>query len=134
VDPGDPGILDMEPGARRRKCFEAIRALCLRGARRRPLVLIFEDLHWIDAGTEEFLTSMADAVASVPLMLILTFRVGYSPPVPARSFHTALTLHPLSETDAVTMAGHVLGTADLPSALRQALLERPKACRCSSRR
>src|SRR5437899_1154398 len=101
VDPGDRSILEMEAGARRRKGFEAIRALSLRGARLRPLVLVFEDLHWIDAGTEEYLASMADAVASVPLMLILTYRVGYSPPVPARSFHTALTLHPLSEADAV---------------------------------
>ena len=44
VDPGDPAILDMDAGARRGKCFEAIRALSLRGARRRPLVLVFEDL------------------------------------------------------------------------------------------
>jgi class 3 adenylate cyclase/tetratricopeptide (TPR) repeat protein len=124
VDPGEPGILDMEAGARRRKAFEAIRGLSLRGARRRPLVLVFEDLHWIDAGTEEYLASMVDAVAGVPLMLVLTYRVGYSSPVPARSFHTALTLHPLSEADAVTMAGHVLGAAEMPPALRQALLEK----------
>jgi predicted ATPase len=124
VDPGDPAILDMDAGARRGKCFEAIRALSLRGARRRPLVLVFEDLHWVDAGTEEYLASIVDAVAGVPLMLILTYRVGYSPPIPARSFHTVLTLRPLSETDAVDMAGHVLGAADLPPALRQALLEK----------
>jgi predicted ATPase len=124
VDPGDRSILDMEAGARRRKGFEAIRALSLRGARLRPLILVFEDLHWIDAGTEEYLASMADAVASVPLMLILTYRVGYAPPIPARSFHTALTLHPLSETDAVAMAGQLLGAADMPPALRQALLDK----------
>jgi class 3 adenylate cyclase/tetratricopeptide (TPR) repeat protein len=124
VDPGDRAILDMEAGARRRKCFEALRALSLRGARLRPLVLVFEDLHWTDAGTEEYLASMVDAVASVPLMLILTYRVGYVPPVPARSFHTPLTLHALSREEAVTMARHVLGVADLPSALRQALLDK----------
>ncbi|HEX7787088.1 MAG TPA: AAA family ATPase, partial [Methylomirabilota bacterium] len=124
VDPGDPAILDMDAGARRGKCFEAIRALSLRGARRRPLVLVFEDLHWVDAGTEEYLASIVDAVAGVPLMLILTYRVGYSPRIPARSFHTVLTLRPLSELDAVNMAGHVLGAPDLPPALRQALLEK----------
>jgi class 3 adenylate cyclase/tetratricopeptide (TPR) repeat protein len=124
VDPGDPAILDMDAGARRGKCFEAIRALSLRGARRRPLVLVFEDLHWVDAGTEEYLASIVDSVAGVPLMLILTYRVGYSPAIPARSFHTVLTLRPLSETDAVDMAGHVLGAADLPPALRRALLEK----------
>ena len=114
----------MEASARRQKCFEALRALSLRGARLRPLVLVFEDLHWIDAGTEEYLASMTDAVASVPLMVILTYRVGYAPPVPARSFHTTLTLHALSEADAVAMAGHVLGADDLPPALRQALLDK----------
>ena len=124
VDPGDPAVLDMDAGARRGKCFEAIRALSLRGARRRPLVLVFEDLHWVDSGTEEYLASIVDAVAGVPLMLILTYRVGYSPAIPARSFHTVLTLRPLSETDAVDMAGHVLGAADLPPALRRALLEK----------
>jgi class 3 adenylate cyclase/tetratricopeptide (TPR) repeat protein len=124
VDPGDRGILDMEASARRQKCFDALRALSLRGARLRPLVLVFEDLHWIDAGTEEYLASMTDAVASVPLMVILTYRVGYSPPVPARSFHTGLALQALSEADAVTMAGHVLGADRLPPALRQALLEK----------
>jgi class 3 adenylate cyclase/tetratricopeptide (TPR) repeat protein len=124
VDPGDRSILDMEAGARRRKSFEAIRALALRGARLRPLIVVFEDLHWIDAGSEEYLASMADAVASVPLMLILTYRVGYTPPIPARSFHTALALRPLSEADAVTMAGQLLGAGDLPSELRQALLDK----------
>jgi predicted ATPase/class 3 adenylate cyclase len=124
VDPGDPAIVDMDAAARRGKCFEAIRALSFRGARRRPLVLVFEDLHWVDAGTEEYLASIVDAVAGVPLMLILTYRVGYSPVIPARSFHTVLTLRPLSETDAVDMAGHVLGAADLPPALRRALLEK----------
>src|SRR6185503_2450872 len=124
VDPGDRSVLEMEAGARRRKGFEALRALSLRGARLRPLILVFEDLHWIDAGTEEYLASMADAVASVPLMLILTYRVGYAPPIPARSFHTALALHPLSEADAVIMAGRLLGAADLPPALRQALLDK----------
>src|SRR6476469_9181646 len=67
---------------------------------------------------------MTDAMASVPLMLILTYRVGYTPPVPGRSFHTALTLHALSEADSVAMAEHVLGAAGLPPALREALLEK----------
>ncbi len=122
VDPGDRAVLDMEPSARRQKCFEALRALSLRGARLRPLVLVFEDLHWSDAGTEEYLAAMTDAVVSVPLMLILTYRVGYTPPVPARSFHTLVTLHALSEADSVAMAGQLLGAAELPPALRAALL------------
>jgi class 3 adenylate cyclase len=56
VDPGDPAFAALEGTARRRHLFAAIRALSLRGAQLRPLVLVIEDLHWIDTSSEEFLT------------------------------------------------------------------------------
>lgn len=46
VDPGDPAIAAMDALARRRKILEAVRALSVRGAQRRPIVFVFEDLHW----------------------------------------------------------------------------------------
>jgi len=80
VDPGDAGLTAMEGAARRRHLFAAVRALSLRGARLRPLVLVVEDLHWIDTSSEEFLTFLLDAVAGVPLLLLVTYRIGYTPP------------------------------------------------------
>jgi predicted ATPase len=124
VDPGDPAFAAMEAVARRRKVFEAVRALTLRGARLRPLVLVVEDLHWIDTSSEEFLSSLMDAVAAVPLLLILTYRVEYTPLFGSRSFYTTLTLHSLSETETATMAGRVLGTAQFPPELRTVLMEK----------
>src|SRR4030095_14463337 len=88
VRPGDPAVAAMEAAARRKKLFDAGRAITLRGARLRAMVLVFEDLHWIDISTEEYLTSLVDSVAGVPLMLILTYRIGYTPPFGSRSFHT----------------------------------------------
>src|SRR5439155_6985478 len=85
VDPGDPAIAAMDAAARRQKIFDAIRALSLRGARLRPLALAFEDLHWVDSSTEEYLASLMDSIAGVPLMLVLTYRVGYTPPFGTRS-------------------------------------------------
>src|SRR5262249_17986912 len=76
VDPGDPAVASMDAPSRRRATFAALRALTLRGASRRPLVLVVEDLHWMDAGSEEYLASLMDSMAAVPLMLILTYRVG----------------------------------------------------------
>ncbi len=124
VDPGDPAIAGMEALARRRKIFDAIRAMSLRGARLRPLVLVFEDLHWVDAGTEEYLASITDSAAGVPLMVVLTHRVGYTPPFGTRSFHTPLALHTLSEREALAMAGRVLGTEKLPEELIAALMQK----------
>lgn len=124
VDPGDPAFVAMEAVARRRKIFEAVRALTLRGARLRPLVLVVEDLHWIDTSSEELLSSLMDAVAAVPLLLILTYRVEYTPPFGGRSFYTTLTLHSLSEAETAAMASRVLGTAQFPQELRTALMEK----------
>ncbi len=114
VDPGDPAVMAMDAAARRQKLFDAALALPLRGARLRPLVLVFEDLHWLDTSTEEYLSVLMDAVAAVPLLLILTYRIGYTPPFGSRSFHTTLMLRSLSEADSLAMAGRVLGGAQFP--------------------
>ena len=124
VDPGDPAITAMDPLVRRRQVFEALRALTLRGASLRPAVFVFEDLHWIDRSTEEYLESFVDSVAGLPLMLILTYRVGYNPPFGSRSFFTTLNLHSLSEAETLTMAGRVLGTDQFPPELTTALMEK----------
>jgi predicted ATPase len=56
----------------RKKIFDAGLAMALCGACIRPLVLIVEDLHWIDTSTEEYLGFLMDSVAAVPLMLLST--------------------------------------------------------------
>jgi len=124
VDPGDPAILVMDASGRRKKMFDAVRALSRRGATLRPLILVYEDLQWIDSSTEEYLGSLMDSVAGVPLMLLLTYRVGYSPPFGSRSFYTTLTLHSLTEAETVAMAGRVLGTEQFPKELKAALMEK----------
>jgi hypothetical protein len=80
VDPGDAAVADMDAALRRARTFEALRALALRAGQRRPLVLVFEDLHWSDGSTEEYLAPLVDVVARAPILLIGTYRVGYAPP------------------------------------------------------
>ena len=69
----------LTPEARKARTFEALRLLCLEG-RRRPLVLVVEDLHWIDRTSEEFLGMLADDVETSAIMLLTTHRPGYRPP------------------------------------------------------
>jgi len=124
VDPGDPAVVAMDAPARRRGVLEAMRALALRGASRRPIVFVFEDLHWIDASTEEYLNALMGSITGAPIMIVLTYRVGYTPPFGNRSFYTTLTLHTLSEAEALGMAGLVLGTDQIPAELKAALLDK----------
>jgi class 3 adenylate cyclase/tetratricopeptide (TPR) repeat protein len=122
VDPGDPAFAAMEGTVRRRHLFAALRALSLSDAQLRPLVLVIEDLHWIDTSSEEFLTFMLDAVAGVPLLLLVTYRIGYTPPFGSRSFYTTLTLRSFSDAETLAMAGLVLGTAQFPAELQTTLM------------
>jgi len=124
VDPGDPVVVAMDAPARRKGVLEAMRAMALRGASLRPIVFVFEDLHWIDVSTEEYLSSLMGSVAGAPVMIVLTYRVGYNPPFGSRSFYTTLALQTLSEAEALDMAGRVLGTEQFPVELKAALLDK----------
>jgi class 3 adenylate cyclase/tetratricopeptide (TPR) repeat protein len=124
VDPGDPAVAGMDAPARRKGVLDAMRAMALRGASIQPIVFVFEDLHWIDASTEEYLNALMGSVAGAPIMIVLTYRVGYNPPFGSRSFYTTLTLQTLSGTEALDMAGLVLGTDQLPTELKAALLDK----------
>src|SRR5262249_19725217 len=55
IDPGDTGVSDMDPQERRGELFHALRRLALREAERLPQVIVFEDIHWMDKATEDYL-------------------------------------------------------------------------------
>jgi class 3 adenylate cyclase/tetratricopeptide (TPR) repeat protein len=124
VDPGDPAVAEMDTSARRKRMFDALRALAMRGASLRPLVLVVEDLHWADTSTIEYLESLMDSVAGARLMLICTYRVGYTPGFGTRSFQTTVNLHHLTDAQALQMATGVLGAADFPDELKAALTQK----------
>jgi class 3 adenylate cyclase/tetratricopeptide (TPR) repeat protein len=124
VDPGDPAVAAMDASSRRKYIFDAVLAMCLRGAIRRPLVFVFEDLHWVDTSTEEYLASLIDSVAATRILILATHRLGYSPPFGTRSFQTRITLSPLSEVEALAMAGRMLGVEHFPADVTRALLDK----------
>ncbi|HEU4369004.1 MAG TPA: adenylate/guanylate cyclase domain-containing protein [Methylomirabilota bacterium] len=124
VDPGDPAVAAMDGADRRKRMFDASLALTVRGAQLQPLVLVFEDLHWVDTSTEEYLRHLIDSAPGVSLMVIVTYRVGYTPPFGSRTFQTALTIDALDERESMTMAARVLGSAEFPEALRAALTQK----------
>jgi predicted ATPase len=97
----------MEAAARRKRTFDAVRALSRRSAATRPIVFVFEDLHWIDTSTEEYIGALLDSIAGAPIMLVLTYRLGYTPPFGTRSFQALITLESLSAVDAAAMVGRV---------------------------
>ncbi len=117
VDPGDPSLAGMDPQQRRGEIFDAVRRLTMRAAEVHPQVCIFEDLHWMDRATQDYLVSVADSVAAARVLLVLTYRPGFVHPFGERSYHTRLALNALSPEDSAQMAQGVLAVRSLPAEL-----------------
>jgi predicted ATPase len=112
VPTGDPGVAALDPVALRARTFEALGRLLVAEAGHRPLVVLIEDLHWIDQTSEEFLAGFVDELASVPIMLLVTYRPGYSPPRPGKSFTSQLALRPLSPAASEEIVASMLDVRD----------------------
>jgi tetratricopeptide (TPR) repeat protein len=93
----------LSPEAQRRKTLGAVATLLLTAAERRPLLLVVEDLHWVDPSTLELLGSLAAQAEAVPLLLVLTFRPEFEPLWEPRSSVTRLTLGLLTRSQAGLM-------------------------------
>src|SRR5262249_27144866 len=124
VDPGDPGILQLDPKLRRAEIFDAMRRQFVRAAEQRPIVVVWEDLHWADRATEEFITMLGESLAAHRSLMIVTHRPGYAPPLGDRLFHTRLTVGALSAADSATMARELLAAAELPEDLQALVVRR----------
>ena len=117
LEVGDEAVRTLDSASRRSELFRALRALTLRAAETEPLVLVIEDLHWIDPASEEFLMFIADGIAATRALLVLSHRSGYSHPFPDRSYHVRVALAPLSGNSMDAMTGALLGGPDVPAAL-----------------
>jgi class 3 adenylate cyclase/tetratricopeptide (TPR) repeat protein len=109
---GDPGLESADPQAIRAGTFGALGRLLVAEARQRPLVVVVEDLHWIDPTSEDFLAEFTGELPSAPIMLLATYRPGYSPPWTSKSFTSQLALRPLSPAASETIVTSILNRGD----------------------
>jgi class 3 adenylate cyclase/tetratricopeptide (TPR) repeat protein len=96
------------PEAVRAKIFEVFRRLSIRASRRRPLVLVLEDLHWVDKVSEELLGLLAEDVSGAPIFLLAAYRPGYRPPWLDKSYAGQIPLNPLSREDSLRVVRSVV--------------------------
>jgi class 3 adenylate cyclase/tetratricopeptide (TPR) repeat protein len=115
----DEMLQTLAPEVRRKQTFEALRALFLASSRRQPLVLVIEDLHWLDQPSEAFLTFLGESLGAAPLMLLVTYRPGYQHRWAEKSYYSRITLQPLSEAESGTLIASVLGVPEIPRDLRE---------------
>ena len=90
----------------------------------RPLLMIFEDVHWIDPTSLEALGRGIDRIKAAGVLLIITHRPEFEPPWLERPYVTALTLNRLGEREIAAMIDRVIGNKALPANVRQDIVER----------
>ncbi len=100
---------------RRRRILDAVKRLLLRETLRQPVVLIVENLHWIDTETEATLALLAESLASARFLLLTTYRPEFTSPWQAMSYYTAARLATLDTDDAAELLDSLLGVSDLSS-------------------
>ena len=113
---------------RRSEAFAAWRRFFEALAEQRPLVLVFEDLHWADDGLLDFVDQMADRLADIPVLLVATARPELISRRPSwgggKANAATLSLAPLSDDDTARLVHALLERAVLPAEVQTALLER----------
>src|SRR6266852_3167425 len=121
---GEDPFAQIDAQIRRRRTLDAIKRILLRESLNQPLMLIFEDLHWIDEETQAFLNLLAEGVANAPVLLLVNYRPEYSHPWGSKTYYTQLRLDPLGKESASEMLSALVGDAPDLAPLKRLVLER----------
>jgi class 3 adenylate cyclase len=121
---GDDPLAQMDAQIKRRRTFEAIKRLLLRESLSQPLMLIFEDLHWIDEETQWLLNLLADSIASARILLLVNYRPEYSHQWNGKTYYTQVRLDPLGREGGEEMLSALLGDGHDLLPLKRLIIER----------
>ena len=122
TDPSAP-IDKMDPQIRRRRTFDAIRRLVLSESAKQPVLMVMEDLHWLDVESQSFLTMFGRAVGDASIVLLVNYRPEYQPQWDAATSHSQLRLKAFGPDDAEALLIALLGTADALTDLKRLIIE-----------
>src|SRR5438445_5770232 len=106
---GDDPLAQMDGQVKKRRTLEAIKRIVLRESLNQPLMVIFEDLHWIDEQTQAFLNLLAESISTAKILLLVNYRPEYSHQWNSKTYYTQLRLDPLGRERAGEMLSALLG-------------------------
>src|SRR5262249_1834858 len=96
----DPQWQAFDPPQRRQRTLEALKHLLLRESQVQPLLLVFEDLHWIDAETQALLDGLVESLPTARVLLLAAYRPEYLHGWGSKTYYTQLRLDPLPSASA----------------------------------
>ena len=116
--------VELDAQQRRQKNLEALTAQVEMLSRSKPVLMIFEDVQWINPTSLEALGRAVDSIKRIGMLLVITYRPEFEPPWIGRPYVTALTLSRLNEREIAAIIDHVADNQQLPASIRQDIIER----------
>jgi class 3 adenylate cyclase/predicted ATPase len=114
----------LDPAQRRQQTIEAVRGLLLRESQAQPLLIVFEDLHWIDTETQALLDDLVETLPTAPILLLVNYRSEYKDSWTTRPYYTLLRLDPLPQQSSEELLDALLGSDPELSAIERHLIDR----------
>jgi class 3 adenylate cyclase/predicted ATPase len=116
--------LELAPQQRRQRTLDALIVQLEALARSNPVLMIFEDAHWIDPTSLELFARVVDRIQTLRVLLIMTFRPEFNPPWIGQPHVATITINRLTRHEVGAMIDHVVGNKLLPTSIRQDIIER----------
>ena len=122
--PADSPFLTLDPPQRRQRTLDGLKRLLLRESQVQPLLLVCEDLHWIDAETQALLDSLVESLPTAQLLLLVNYRPEYQHGWGSKTYYTQLRLDPLPPASADAFLQALLGDDPSLAPLKPLLIAR----------
>jgi class 3 adenylate cyclase/tetratricopeptide (TPR) repeat protein len=122
--PEDSPFLQLDPPQRRQRTLDALKRIVLRESQEQPLLLVFEDLHWIDSETQALLNSLVESLPTTRILLLVNYRPEYQHGWGSKTYYTQLRLDPLPPVSADAFLQALLGDDPSLAPLKQLLIAR----------
>ena len=122
--PADSPFLALDPPQRRQRTLAALKRVLLRESQVQPLLLVFEDLHWIDSETQALLDSLVESLPTAHMLLLVNYRPEYQHGWGSKTYYTQLRLDPLPPASADELLQALLGDDPSLAPLKQLLIAR----------
>jgi class 3 adenylate cyclase len=120
----DDSLARVDPEIRRRRTLDAIKRLLLRESLNQPLIVIFEDLHWIDDGSRALLNLLADSIGTARILMLMNYRPEFIHSWGNRTYYTQLRLNPLGVEHGEEMLLALLEDGRDLTALKRLIIEK----------
>jgi tetratricopeptide (TPR) repeat protein/MoxR-like ATPase len=117
----------LDPQQRRRRTLEAVKLLLLEESRLRPVIVLFEDLHWIDSETQAVLDILVESLPSHRILLLVSYRPEHQHAWGGKTYYRQLRIDPLPPESANELLEVLLGNDEALGPVKQLLVERTEA-------